>query len=756
MKNYHTSQSRSLEVRPEGNQVIEYIPLDDITTRSQTEEFGFGELWRRLMQRKWLLFGTMLVTFLLSVFITLTSPDVYRATTTLQVTPEDARSLSLSDSGDVARAPLSEREFYFTQTELLRSRRLAEETMQSLGIESRFSKDESLRARLSDWFASFKQKVSGNDGNIPENANTSAEENFQRYLSIYPIENSQIFRISFDSVDPELAANVVNTLAEEYKDMSFELRNERVARAKETLISKRDQAKKELEEAESELVKYAKKEGIVSLGEGRSSAEAETLAALSAALTKAKEERIIAEAAYQRARQSAGATRTLDNPAIQALKEELARAQADYREMSREFKPGYPDMQRLQGRINELKREIQRESASINSTAQASLKDAYDAARQSEADLMAEVKKQRSVLMGERDRSVEYNTLQRKVDAASLNYSRLEERLNEVRVAEDSGASNVAIVDKASVPAKPYAPNIPLNLGMGAVIGLLLGLLAAILADITDDRMRSIEDMKRTLGSIPMLGVIPYISGRKNRNVLPLRGQVGSSFMLEAFRSLRENVIMLKPASHHGLALIVNVTSASPGEGKTTTAVNLATVFAYTGKKVLLIDCDMRHPEAHNKLGLENTLGVSDYLLGEKELNELLHETPVENLSAITSGTTVPNPTELLASERFSMLLSEAEGLFDQIIIDSPPVMGLADALILSNRSGNTILVGAYSQTRRRNLKDAFERLKQAQGNIIGAVMTKMKSPEVSNKYYGYPSRYPRSGQSTAMVTTGS
>jgi capsular exopolysaccharide synthesis family protein len=750
MENYYTSQSKNLEVRSGNSQVIEYIPLEDVAPKVQVEEFGFGELWRRIMQRKWLLLGTALTTFILAIIITLTSPNVYRATTTLQVTPEDVRTLNLGEGTDVARAPMSEREFYQTQTELLNSSRLTKTTIDKLGIASRFEDDNSLKARFFGWLAGVKQNITGDV--LADDKTSTVEENFKRLLSIYPVENSQIFKINYDHSDPKLAADIVNTLATGYKEMSFQLRNERVADTKETLSKKLEAAKTELETSEGKLVDYARKQGIITLDGDRSSASG-ILVSLNTALTEATGARIAAEAAFSRSKNVAGADRTLENPAVQALKEELARSQAEYRDKSRLFKPGFPEMQQLQARISELRSEIGKESASIDSTARGKLQAEYEAAKQREGELKAEVKKQESVLMGQRDKSVDYNTLQRKVEADRRNYEGLLTRLNEVRLAEDSGASNVAVVDKASVPARPYAPNVPVNLGMGAAIGLLLGFLVAIMADIMDDRLRSVEDMKRALGSIPLLGVIPYISGRNNKNVLALRGQVGSSFMLEAFRSLRENILMMKAPSHQGLALIMNVTSPSPGEGKTTTAVNLATVFAYTGKKVLLVDCDMRHPEAHNKLGLENRVGVSDYLLGEKEVGELIQETTVQNLSAISAGSAVPNPTELLAGERFTALLSEVEGMFDHIILDGPPVMGLADALIISNRAGNTVFVSAYSQTRKRNLRDAFGRLGQAQCNIIGTVLTKMKSPEVSNKYYGYPNRYPRSSQ-TAMVAT--
>ncbi|WGZ94044.1 MAG: polysaccharide biosynthesis tyrosine autokinase [Candidatus Thiothrix putei] len=750
MENYYTNQSKSLEVRAAGNsQMIEYIPIEDIAPRNQVEEVGFGELWRRLMRRKWLLLGTALSVFILAAVISFLSPDVYRATTTLQVTPEEVR-VTLGDGAEGARTPRSEREFYQTQTELLASERLTSETIKELGISSRFEDDTSLYTKLYSWLTSVKRSVAG-DGEAPD-AVSDVGENFRRNLSIYPVEDSQIFKISYDHTDPELSAAIVNALAANYKQMSLNLRNEAVSNTKETLEAKLKEAKSKLEKSENELVAYARKQGIITLDGDRSSASG-VLDSLNLALTDATGARIAAEAAFNRSKNVAGADRTLENPAVQRLKEELARVQAEYRDQSRLFKASFPEMQQLQARIDQLSGEIQREASSIDRTARSKLQAEYEAAKQREGELKAEVKKQEAVLMGNRDKSVDYMTRQREVEADRDNYESLLERLNEIGRVADSSASNVAIVDEASVPTKPFSPNIPLNLVMGVAVGLLLGLLAATIAEVMDDRLRSVEDLRRVLGSIPLLGVIPYISGRNNKNVLALRGQVGSSFMLEAFRSLRENLIMMKTPSHQGLAFIMNITSASPSEGKTTTAVNLATVFAYTGKKVLLVDCDMRHPEAHNKLGLENRVGVSDFLLGDKDVGELIQETTVQNLSAICAGSAVPNPTELLAGERFTALLSEVEGMFDHIIIDGPPVMGLADALIISNRTGNTVLVNANGQTRKRNLKDAVGRLQQAQCNIIGAVLTKLKSPEVSNKYYGYPNRYPRSGQ-TAMVAT--
>ena len=213
MDNYDTSHSKNLDVRSSNNQIIEYIPLEEVTTRPQAEEFSFGELWRRLLQRKWLLLSIALSIFLLSVLITLTTPNVYRASTTLQITAEDTRnSFTLSEADAPVRTPLNERDYYQTQTELLRSRTLAQKTINELGIASQFEKDNSLSSKLQNWVMGWRQKLFGQE--VGDNKPSTVEDNFQRGLAVFPIENSQIFRITYDSRDPKLAADIVNTLAD--------------------------------------------------------------------------------------------------------------------------------------------------------------------------------------------------------------------------------------------------------------------------------------------------------------------------------------------------------------------------------------------------------------------------------------------------------------------------------------------------------------------------------------------------------------
>ena len=288
---------------------------------------------------------------------------------------------------------------------------------------------------------------------LPEQQASILEDNFLKNLKVQPVENSQIFKISFDDVDPVDSAKIANALAQNYITMNLERRADAASYAKTFLSEELAKGKHNLEDSENRLVAYAKKQGIVTTDD-KQSLTSQSIVEINRAFAEAQAERITAEAAYRQSQDVAGADRTLENPAVQRLKEQLAKLQSDYQEKSQLFKPSYPEMQQLSSQISELRSEISRESASIDTTTRGALKAKFDAAKQKEDNLRAELQKQKGTLMDQRDKSVEYNTLEREVEANRQNYESLLERLKEVNIAEGSGVNNVLIVDKASVPTR--------------------------------------------------------------------------------------------------------------------------------------------------------------------------------------------------------------------------------------------------------------------------------------------------------------
>jgi polysaccharide biosynthesis transport protein len=306
------------------------------------------------------------------------------------------------------------------------------------------------------------------------------------------------------------------------------------------------------------------------------------------------------------------------------------------------------------------------------------------------------------------------------------------QRYKEIGVAGGVGTNNVSIVDRATKPGGPRSPNLLLNIAMGFLAGLLLGVLSALGLDYLDDTFKSPEDIEREVG-MPVIGVIPK----------PQRGMTveeemynARSAMAEAIRSLRTG---LQFATSEGLPKTLLITSSKPAEGKTTTSISLAQSLASIGLNVLLIDGDLRNASVHKRLRCSNEVGLSNYLTGSRMPDDCVQSTDTEGLVLMSSGPLPPNPAELLSGSRMASLLSMAQQTFNIVIIDGPPVMGLADAPLLSSSCHSTMLVVAANETRKSVVKVALKRLQFARANMIGTLMSKFDAAQTGYGYgYGY------------------
>src|SRR6185295_4787667 len=336
------------------------------------------------------------------------------------------------------------------------------------------------------------------------------------------------------------------------------------------------------------------------------------------------------------------------------------------------------------------------------------------------------------------DRSIQYNILKREVDTNRTLYDGLLQRLKEVGVEAGVGTNNVTVVDPALPPGGPYKPNLSFNLNIAAVIGVLLGIALAFFLEYLDDTLRHPEDMER-LTQLPVLGVIPLVKPRKGQEN-PLLAMMSHhdarSGFAEAYRSVRT---ALQFSTRQGAPRQLMVTSTSAGEGKTTTALSIAINFAQTGKLTLLIDSDLRNPTLHKYLGIDNSRGLSNYLSSEMPALGVVRLTPVPNLYVIPAGPLPPNPVELLSGPKLQQLLRELGERFPFVMLDAPPVLGIADALVLGNQVGSVLFVTAAAGTRKAHAKAALKRLRQAGVLPLGAVMTKL---DLRDGTYGYESAY--------------
>ena len=727
------------------------------------EAIHLRDLWRVIVKRKWVVIAVFFIVLLTALVLTLMATPIYRATVTLKIDREASKVIDFK-GGPVVPEEYGDIDFYRTQYELLKSRTLAERVVRQLNLRQRAIAPAKVAPWWSAWWTEWWSSVTRRE---PEGADqtpgvaasvdaapgaqtgaqTAAVGAFMGSLTVDPIRNSRLVRVLFDSPDRQLAADALNALAQNFIAVNLERRYDASSYAKTFLEEQLAQTKARLEDSERALVDYQRDQQIINVDE-KQNVLAQTLAAYNAVATKAGEDRLRAEALYREYRQSPdSAPQMIENKSMVALREQRTKLQVEYQDLSRVYKPAFPKMQQLKASIDEIENKIREEGDIVRR----SIEGAYNVAVQQEASIKAKLDAAKKDVLDLQGRSVRYSILKREVDTNRTLYDGLLQRLKEVGVSAGVGTNNVSIVDSALTPSSPFKPNLSLNLQIAALLGLLLGVGLAFLLDYLDDTMQQPEDMER-IAHLPVLGVIPLLKpkrGQKNL-VLALMSHLDArSAFAEAYRSVRT---ALQFATREGAPRQIVVTSTTAQEGKSTTALALAINFAQADQPVLLIDADLRNPSLHTMLSIDNSRGLSNYLAGDLPALGVVRVTDIPNLYVMPAGPLPPNPVDLLSGPKLLGLLAELDKRFSTVVLDAPPVLGLADALVLGNQVGAVMFVVAAGTTRKAHLRAALKRLRQASVTPIGAVMTKL---DMRGQMYGYESAYYeyRSGNDAPQLT---
>ena len=533
-----------------------------------------------------------------------------------------------------------------------------------------------------------------------------------------------------------MAARIANAIAVAFINLSLERRMEATSYARTFLQERLAQIKVKLEDSEKQLNAYTRKEGIIKPDEKQQSPDSQVLEEFTTALAKVQGERIRAEALYQQAKAGdpAALHAFVDSKLIQEYKTRQAKLEGDYQEGLKTYKPGYPKMQQIESQIKELQAKINQETKAALSA----LKANYEAALSQESQLAAKLKESKQTVLGGQDSSFQYNLLKREVDTNRQLYDSLLQRYKEIGVAGGVGINNITVVDKAKVPKLPFKPNLMRSLMIAIFLGLAAGIALAFLLEHLDDTIKAPEDMEKLLG-LPVLGVIPLTRAADETELALAENADPRSPFAEAYRSLRTTLQFSTP---EGMPKVLLVTSTSVGEGKSTTALSLATHITQTGKTVLLIDCDLRKASLHKKLDVSNDSGLTNYLAGNAQPVSITRGCSIPHLFLIPSGPLPPNPAELLGSAKMIALLNLAAEKFDQVIIDGPPVLGLADAPLLGSLAEATILVAECGVTSRQFAQGAVKRLRSTRTRLVGGVLTKVDMRNRSYGYHGYYYQY--------------
>lgn len=711
--------------RPSGNAYPYYGGLD--TNEASESGFDFLKYLRIVSKYRWLIAGIVLTALLIAAVLTFLMTPIYRATASLQIDREAINIVKLE--GVQPEENQNGLDFYQTQYELLASRSLAERVVTTLALTS----DPSFNQSAKGLVTTLKEIVLGSSTASESTTEEPSQEDLTRRavgrltssLVVSPVRGSRIVKVSIDHPNPAIAQKLANGYAEIFIADNLDRRFEATSYARKFLEERLQQLKGRLEESERQLVKYAEEQGIIRLDDNKN-LSATDLEAVNVKLAEVRNERLKKELLWKQAQNASGLglKEILDSEAVQSNRKLRTELAAEYQQKLGIYKPAFPAMIQLRNQIKELDRQIQSEVASIKSSIEAQ----YIAAKEEEEDLLAQLESTKTDVVEQRNRSIEYNILQREVDTNRSLYDGLLQRYKEIGVSGGVGTNNISVVDKAEVPFLPRSPNLLINLGLAFIAGLALGVMTALLLDFLDDSFKTPEDVEQNIG-LPVIGIVPLPKAGLTIEEELMDARSG---MAEAYRSLRTG---LQFSTSEGLPKTLLVTSSKPSEGKTTTTIHLAKSLASIGLQVLLIDGDLRNASIHKRLQCSNALGLSNYLSGAKLPDEVVQSTDTAGLLLISSGPLPPNPAELLNGPRLPSLLALASQSFDIIIIDGPPVMGLADAPILSTSAQSTLMVVAANETRRNTVKVALRRLQFARANTIGILLNKFNAKEAG---YGY------------------
>lgn len=714
----------SITVRNEGQWPIAPYSVDagkagpGHRSYSAAAVLDFATLMRILHHWRWLVLGALGVGLAGAILFTLMTKPVYRANVTLEANPP-AVAVSDEQSRQQDMQASNTFDFVATQVGLLGSRAVSERTAQELNLANNpdiVSQDADPALRL-----------------------RAATSTVQGGLKVTAPEQGQLIKFSYDSTSPQLAALVANGVADSFINTSLQRRYEASAYARNFLERQINKTRSDLEKSERDVVAYAQQQGIITTGGGgvgpdgkpvgntdTNSLQGESLVQLNQALGAATARRVAAEGAYRQAL-ATGPT-SEENNSVLPLRQELAKLQADYQQKRQFMKPEHPEMLSLQSQIDELKRQIATQTSQASSGRVNGLLGDYRAALSAEQALQSKVAGLKGDVLNLRGRSIQYTILQREVDTNRSIYDALLQRYKQIGVAGGVGMAPVSIVDRAQVPTFPFKPNLLINLLMGLGLGLVAGMSSAVALEFVNDTIKNREDVRKKL-AMSCLGTVPKTSARDGF-VDDLRNP--TSIISEAYSAI---VAALRFSTEEGTPRVLLVTSTRSGEGKSSSALAIAQNFARRGRRVLLIDSDLRKPAFKTA---NDRIGLSKLLTADDRVQDHIVETQHQNLWLLPSGPLPPNPADLLSTGRIRKIIGEAKEGFDLVVIDGPPTLGLADAPLLAAAAGSALFVIEAGRTRTRAAVEALNRLEATGTRIVGATLTKSEESSTGYGRYGY------------------
>jgi capsular exopolysaccharide synthesis family protein len=691
---------------------------------------------------------TIFLLVILGVTIrTYTTTPMYRASTSVLI--EEDRTANVAGFNTQAPTDYSQdpEPYYQTQLRILTGRELAGRVVAKLRLENvpEFNGQGQRRTGLASVLDTMEaqaknlvRQATGTSDSAPAPAAKPSTDDlanaFLGAVDVEQVRGSRLFNVSITSSDPEFAARAADALASEYVRFNLEYRTDATRKSLDFLAGEIAKQQKKVEDSERAMAEYRETNNALSL-EDRQNTVVANLNQMNDQYTRVRTERIQKEALYNQIRKLppsavGDAPAVAANPSVQSLRSRLSDLQRQKVQLNERYGPKNPQVIENENAVADTSRLLQN---AIVAGVEA-IRGEYEATRATEARLAEALKQSEGAAMDLNRKSVGYTVLEREAQSNRGIYEALLQRQNELQIVSNSGGNNTRLMDRAVVPGTPFTPDVRRNYMLGALAGLILSLGLVLAIDYLDDTVKTPEDVTRRL-KLPFLGLVPAVKGNNH----PLLSQEVPHEFGEAFRALRTSLVF---SSGSEGTRVIALTSAQPLEGKTTTACNMAIALAYGGSRVLLIDADMRRPSVSRTLGIENEIGLSHLLTGQATARQAIRRTNVQNLWVMTAGLTPPNPSELLSSERMKTLVANVQtGPFDWVLIDTPPVLAVTDAVIIAPWVSGVVFVIGSEMTQRRLAQRAVETLQTSRPHVLGAVLNRVdiiRNKYYYSRYYGY------------------
>ncbi len=718
----------SSEPEPQGNWLDNFMPNNQVGHHEPRQQFvDIATLRGILFRQRWLIAGVIAAAVIAGLVITLLATPLYVARSSVQIEPYGAAIVEGSEL-DGFVPPNQIDSYLSTQMAVITSRSLARKVAEDLDLAQR------------DGFLADGAEGAANAGNqAAQNARLEAATNRleNSVLAEVPMEN-WIIEIGYRSEDPAFAAEVANAYADAYARLETEGSLSDNEYARDYLREQIDTVRQEMQKAEQKANQYARANGIVvapvSLGDGASvgtTITAANLGDINARVSAAQAARIEAEQRW-RSIQGLPATQLVEvqsNALLQSLIAERAAKQTELTEKRQRLLDTHPDIISLNAQLETLNNQISRTTSDIKSA----VRNDYVVARNQEQALKSQLNSSKGESLEEQDLRVEYGALYGEAEALRTQLDALLTRFNQLNTASDVESTSVRLLDYATVPQSPVSPSLPRNLGLALVFGIALAGGLAVLRESLDNKIRSLEDVEQRVG-IRLLGHTPNLA----ENDIEYDSTNKFSPLIEAYASIHAAMDYLIPRGN----AVVQLTSSQATEGKSTTAIILAELFAGSGRKTLLIDGDLRRPSIASLMDVKKPRsGLVEVLEGQSTLESALLKGAHYNLDVIPISKKPTNPSEVIGSAQFREFLEACRQNYSMVIIDSAPVLGLADAPMISRMVDGTVFVMAANEVNFGQIKNAKRRLESSGGKVIGGILTKYRALEAGESY-GYQYAY--------------